>query len=165
MNPREATERIERQEQIGMTLVEMLVVLAIIAVTASISVLAFGAGSGRTGQAEAKRLEARLQLAADRAMLDDEAIAILPQPGGYRFVQWNPESFRWQGASLAMLSEPHTLPRGMTLVASDARPLLPVGADNGGQAFALTISAEGRRWLVEFDGMTARTRPEGIAGS
>ena len=145
--------------QDGMTLIEMLIVLAIIAVTASIAVLSIGGGSGRAGQAEARRLENRLQLAADRSMLDDEAIALVARADGYRFVQWDADKRQWLPSPVALLAEPHALPRGITLQASDPSGLLPLGADAGGQAFELTIEADGRSWVIGFDGVTATTGP------
>lgn len=149
-----------------MTLVEMLVVLAIIAVTASIAVLAIGGGgSDRVGQAEAKRLEARLQLAADRTMLDGEAIAVMAQPDGYQFVQWDPDTSEWKNTSVDLLNEAHKLPQGMSLAAPGLNGPLQLGADSGGQPFALTIVAKERRWVVDFDGMTARTVVDGHAGA
>ena len=152
--------------QRGMTLVEVLVVLAILAITSSVTLLAIGAGSGMNGQAEAKRLQSRLQLAADRTMLSAEPIAFAASANGYGFVEWNAARGEWQPSRLANLGEAHRLPNGMALQSSDPRSPLPIGADASGQGFTLTLSADRRRWTVSFDGMTARLDPaSGAAGS
>lgn len=149
--------------QRGMTLVEMLVVLAIIGVTASVALLAIGAGSGLNGQAEAKRLQSQLQLAADRTMLSAEPIALAAAPNSYGFVQWNAARAEWQPSPLGSLGEIHQLPAGMALQSSDPRSPLPIGADASGQGFALVLTADQRRWTVRFDSMTARLDPGGKA--
>ena len=152
--------------QRGMTLVEVLVVLAILAITSSVTLLAIGAGSGMNGQAEAKRLQSRLQLAADRTMLSAEPIAFAASANGYGFVEWNAARGAWQPSRLANLGEAYRLPGGMALQSSDPRNPLPMGADASGQGFTLTLSADQRRWTVSFDGMTARLDPaSGAAGS
>ena len=69
-----------------MTLVEMLVVLAVVGVSAGVVVL--GLGSLRRGdgaQAEANRLADRLKLAADEVLVSGRPMAIAWTPGAYRF--------------------------------------------------------------------------------
>ena len=65
-------ETMPSPDQAGLTLVEILVVLAIIGVMAGATVLAIGAGGGgvRT-ETEARRLASRLELAADETMVTD----------------------------------------------------------------------------------------------
>lgn len=149
-----------RRKQGGMTLVEMLVVLAIIAVIATIVTLSLGSGRGMNGQAEARQLAARLQLAADQSMISDESVALALEKDGYRFVEWDQVRGEWGRKTNDVLSERKSLPEGMSLRSEDARSLLPLGADAAGQAFSLTLSSEARSWRVEFDGMTARMAAE-----
>lgn len=152
-----------RHSQHGMTLVEMLVVLAIIAITAAISLLALGAGDGLKGQAEAKRLAARLQFAADRTMLDDTQVAVAVSSDSFGFVEWDDERSRWQPS--VALGQTFRLPSGMTLSGFEGRRLLPLGADTAGQGFSLVLTAGDQRWSIDFDGMTARlARPAATAG-
>lgn len=140
-----------------MTLVEMLVVLAIIAVVASVAAISLGSGGGLSGQAEAARLKARLQMAADQTMITDTALALRVQPDGYDFVAWDSARGEWTGETDPALGQRHDLPSGMTLRSDGAaRNTLPLGADSSGQAFVLTLSDDDRSWRVEFDGMTAR---------
>ncbi|MEO6153956.1 MAG: prepilin-type N-terminal cleavage/methylation domain-containing protein [Croceibacterium sp.] len=138
----------------GMTLIEMLVVLAIIAVIASVSALAIGGPRRLDGRVEARRLEATLQLAADRTMIGDVPQAIAVAPDSYGVMTWNEATGAWQPASGS--DQQHALPHGLTLTASDDRRLFPLGADAGGEAFALSLAEQGQTWTVDFDGITAR---------
>jgi type II secretion system protein H len=151
-----------------MTLVEMLVVLAIIAVMASTAVLSLGAGSGRSGLAEARRLQSRLQFAADRTMVTDEAMALAATADGYRFLAWDEARSAWRPSSAGTLGEIHALPRGMALAGPGSQAVLPLGAYGGGQGFALTLSERNRSWTIVFDGMTAEVQagaPQPVAGA
>lgn len=145
--------------QLGMTLIEMLVVLAIIGITAGASVLAIGSGAGIDGQAEAKRLEARLQLAADESMLSDQPTALSLAPHGYSFLQWDEGRGTWRPSAVALLGEAHTIPRGMTLASSDGRRIMPLGTEEAMNDITVTLSTKGRNWSIVFDGLTARLQP------
>ena len=138
-----------------MTLVEMLVVLAIIAIIAGTVSLSLGSGRGLGGQVEARRLAARLQLAADQTMITDDAIALTVRPGGYAFVAWDRTRGKWIPETDPALGERHDLPPGLVLRSDNSRNPLPLGAEASGQAFVLTLSDNDRNWDVEFDGMTA----------
>lgn len=140
----------------GMTLVEILVVLAIIAITASVSVLALGGDSNLRGIAEAKRIEARLQLAADQTMIDGRPRAISITPEGYRFLQFDPATGRWNPLDDRVLAEPFHIPADMRLRSGDSQSIYPLGADGSGKPFLLNLDWEERSWTIAFDGVTAR---------
>ncbi len=134
-----------------MTLVEMLVVLAIIGVAAGAAMLSFGGTRGRDGQIEALRLVSRLQLAADDAMVGDRARALLLSPTGYGVVERADAGRAWQAETDAQ-----PLPAGMTL-SSDARDNpVPLDADGAGRPFSVTLAKGDRHWTVAFDGVKAR---------
>jgi general secretion pathway protein H len=139
-----------------MTLIEMLVVLAIIGVIASVSVLALGTTGSGQGQAEARQLEARLQLAADQSMIEDSYLALRVEPTGYSFVEWDDARGAWEVPKGGPLAMPRALPAGMTLQASEPGTQLPLGAASAGRGFTLTLAQVGRTWAVDFDGATAR---------
>lgn len=153
----------------GLTLVEVLVVLAIIAITASVSVLAIGSDDGLRAQAEARRLEARLQLAADRSMIGSKPIAVLIEPGGYRFLERDPRSGEWASAG-ASGEDAFVLPDGMSLQTADGATVLPLDVNGSGRPFTLYLDSGERGWAVAFDGMTARLErmpaatPEAVPG-
>lgn len=153
-----------RRAELGMTLVEMLVVLTIIGITASLAVLSLNAGGPARGQAEARRLEARLQLAADESMISDHSVALDLGSASYGFVEWDDAKSIWRPSSSAQLAERHQLPGGMTLASSDGRRLIPLGSDGAAGDVALMLSAGGQHWSIVFDGLTATTTSPGKVG-
>ena len=144
--------------QSGMTLIEMLVVLAIIGVTASLALLSIGAGGGTSGQTEAKRLESRLQLAADQSMMRDEVMAVSLTPHSYGFVRWDEAARKWAPSALASLGEIHELPSGMALASSDGQKIVPLGLDSTVAPVEFSLDAGRSHWAIDFDGLTAKTR-------
>lgn len=149
-----------------MTLVEMLVVLAIIAVTASVSVLALGGDSNLNAQAEAKRIAARLQLAADQTMIDGLPRAMMVTPEEYSFRQRDPASGEWVPIADRVLADPFDVPDGMFLTGAERQSIYSLGADGSGEPFVLTLASEDGQWSIYFNGVTAGTEriavPEGL---
>lgn len=146
-----------RPSQAGMTLIEMLIVLAIIGVAAGAVTLGIGAATRKPSvEAEARRLATRLQAAADDAMLGDRLVAFTAQPHGYGFATVIP------GGKLAARTDdafaPHTLPAGITLTL-DTPPPVVLGVDGSGKPMAATIDNGSQRWLVRYDGLTATATP------
>lgn len=146
-----------RRGERGLTLIEMLVVLAIIGAVASVSALSLGSTSGQDGMAEAARLKARLQLAADQALIEDRPVALAVRDDGYAFLEWDSENSTWRAATLPALEELHRLPGRMVLRGHANGTVLPIDPDSAGRGFSLTIEGEGRVWTVDFDGVTARS--------
>lgn len=151
--------------QAGMTLIEMLVVLTIIGITASLAVLSLNTGGPARGQAEAKRLEARLQLAADETMLSDRSLAIDLSQNGYSFVQWDDAKASWQPSEVAMLGERYRLPGGLTLASADGRSIIPLGSDGAMRDITLILGAGQRHWTIGFDGLTVSGKASAAAVS
>lgn len=149
-----------------MTLIEVLVVLAIIAVTASISVLALGSDDGMRGRAEAKRLQANIQLAADRTMIEGDPLALSITDDSYTFL--SDTAGDWQPLT-DDLGRTHELADGVALSARPAGSFFIIGAEAGGQPFALELQPRDRSdpggWTIIFDGMTARLGPRATDAS
>ena len=151
--------------QSGMTLIEMLVVLTIIGVTASLALLSIGVGGGASGQNEAKRLESRLQLAADQSMLRDEVLAVNLTQRSYNFVQWDEAMRKWVPTKVALLEEVHELPSGITLASANGSAatdngsaIVPLDVNAAAAPLEFTLDAGRSRWTISFDGLTAKAR-------
>lgn len=139
--------------QLGMTLIEMLAVLAIIGVMASATVLGMGVSSpARSVEAEARRLASRVQLAADEVMIDERPIALSGNERGYAFLIGDGD--RWRNGDSDAFAH-HALPDGITLDLKDGEPL-PVGAE-GGAPFSVTVRGKADRWTVVYDGLSVAT--------
>ncbi|WP_156679479.1 prepilin-type N-terminal cleavage/methylation domain-containing protein [Sphingomonas profundi] len=146
----------------GMTLVEMLVVLAIIGVMAGATVLGMGsAARGANIESEARRLADRVQLAADDTMIGDRPLALAWDAKGYGFLAWDGAGWRaGEGEAFAR----HALPAGITLalsaaVSGPARGPVPLGLDGGGMPFVARLASATARWTIAYDGLTVSASP------
>ena len=133
-----------RAGEAGLTLVEMLVVLAIIGIASGATVLGLGfATRGASTAAEANRLAAELRLASDDAMLGDRAMA-----------------FTWDGArygfSAGAVGEgsfaSHSLPPGIRLVMPSPSGSIAIGADGAGMPIRARLESSADQWEVRYDG-------------
>lgn len=141
-----------RRGELGMTLVEMLVVLAIIGVTAGAAVLGIGAATRAPNiEAEAHLLAERLQLAADDVMVKDRPLAFTWDEKGYGFVAW--DGRRWESEGSAGL-ERHRLPGGMALEPKAARAPVPIGIDGMGMPVSVRLRNAAESWVIAYDGVT-----------
>lgn len=104
----------------GVSLIEILVVLVILTVVASILVLSVRAadGSARARQ-EAIRLASRLDYACERAELSGRTIGLSVRVDGYQFMR--AEGEQWQVETDASL-KPFKLPNGIRLDDGNENP-------------------------------------------
>jgi len=134
-----------------MTLVEMLVVLVIIGIAAGAVTLGLGAAHrGASAESEARRLAARIRLAADDVMVTDRAVAFSADTKGYAFLVW--DGRKWAGGDAAMLAR-HDLPSGLTLSGVTPDPV-PIGVDGMGGTIDARIASTRDSWHVRYDGLT-----------
>ena len=142
-----------RGHRVGMTLIEVLVTLAIIAVMATMVVLGIGGSDrGLTVQTEAYRLAERIGLAADEAMVTRRPIALAWDSHGYQFVTRNAGG-SWTPDTHALLGPRRDLPHGLTLTA--AAPALIDMTDASLMAFEMSLTDATRSSTVVFDGLNA----------
>jgi general secretion pathway protein H len=144
-----------------MTLVEMLVVLAIIGVMASAAALGLGAATrGPSVEAEARRLANRLQSVADEAMVDDRPRAVTWDDRSYAFLSWDGRGWR-EGADES--HGRHRLPGSIRMDMGNRRPPLVVGVDGGGMPAAMAVRAESDRWMIIYDGLSVTPLPAPVS--
>ena len=138
----------------GFTLIETLVVLAILGALAGAAVLAVGAADrGALAETEANRLADRLQLAADEALVTGDTLQFEWDEDGYRFLLPAASGAEWAPHPAEMLGARYDLPGGLMLAAAEDQPLL-VQPDGTGGARVFTIADDGRQWTVHFDGLS-----------
>jgi general secretion pathway protein H len=149
---------VRRPGEAGFTLVEMLVVLAIIAVMASVAVLGLGGvDRSASAQAEAQRLAASIQVAADEALITDRAAALVLGGDSYAFLAWDPASRTWKDHERLDLAARRDLADGVE-VTSDV-PTNPLPLADGAGVYRLTVTSRSERWTVSFDGLNAAAAP------
>jgi general secretion pathway protein H len=137
----------------GMTLVEMLAVLAIIGVAAGATALGIGAATRAPSvESEARRLSTRLQSVADEAMVSDQPVAFTWDAKSYAFLRWDGRG--WQTGEDDGHAR-HRLPAGVSLDMGSRRPPLVLGVDGSGVPAAIGMKTGTDRWLVVYDGLTA----------
>ena len=185
--PRAAVRARRRRGEAGLTLIEVLVVLTVIGISAGATMLGVNAADRDAGaQSEAVRLARNLSLSVDEALIAGQPLALVWDAQGYRFVMWSGQE--WRAAGPGVLATRHDLraplvlgqgvpgqadanptnaaptgsQQGVGAMAGDASgvPVL-IAPDGTGPAAAFQISrpvGEGPRWLVEFDGFSTSVR-------
>lgn len=98
----------------GFTLVEILVVIVIVGVIASMAVLAIGSDPQRILKQEALRALAVLQLAADEALLEGREYGLFIDRESYQVVRFNEQLLLWQADPTPAFTR-HKLPEEISL--------------------------------------------------
>jgi general secretion pathway protein H len=123
----------------GLTLIEMLIVLAIIGVAAGATTLGIGAATRAPSvETEARRLATRLQAAGDDAMLGDRTIAFTVEKHGYGFR--DDRRRRQDRGAHRRRARLHRLPGGITMTLN-VQPPVVLGVDGSGKPMSATIES------------------------
>ena len=94
----------------GFTLIEILVVLVILGITASVALLAFGDfGESRRVEAEAKRFLQKTRLIRHHALLEATTYGMKIMPTSYEIFRFTPPN-TWTPATSTLL-KPYTFPQ------------------------------------------------------
>lgn len=140
----------------GMTLVEMLIVLAIVGVAAGGVTLGIGAATRAPSvESEARRFATRLEAAADDAMLGDRMVALTVDAGGYGFARVAADGMIPTGTPRI---DYHRLPAGVAMTLSAAPPLV-LGLDGVSKPLTATLANGDGGWIVRYDGLSATVAP------
>lgn len=150
-----------RNGQAGITLIEVLVVLAVIGVATGAAMMGIG-NRVSNAQTEAVRLARHLTLGVDEALITGQPLALQWDASGYSFGQLpagqpDGEAETWPAAVPAILGLRHDLVPPLELVAADTSIPAAVILPASGAAAALTFKIAGANadWTVTFDGFTA----------
>lgn len=156
----------------GFTLIEILVVVVIISIVASMALLSINPGHGRESREEAERLAALIKLAGQEAIVGSRELALEVAKDGYRFLeyrdqQWTafddnilrpremPDHVRLETyiyGGMASENENHddTLPRIFILSSGELTPFkIVVRSDENESLYQVTGEAGGKVMLAE----------------
>ncbi len=151
-----------RSSTAGVTLVEMLVVLVLVGILASAVALSVGgARRGAGAEPQAQLLAARLQRAADEAVLTGRAVALIWTGNSYRFMELDGD--RWAPHQVVALGREQKLDGGLAFLGAAVRGgSWVLDADlrpRDGRALTLPIGPAGSfvsdAVRVSFDGVSA----------
>ncbi len=151
-----------RDPEAGLTLIEVLVVLALVGVMAGVTVLGLGGlDRGVRAEAEAVRLADRLQLASDEALVSSAVLAPIWDAGGYRFDRWDAAAGAWRRSDQRLLGPRHSLPAALRLQRGDGTGTPPVliAPDLQRPAIEFVITGSAMPWAVAYDGFAAAASP------
>ncbi len=137
--------RRRRDPLAGVTLVEVLVALSIVAVMASASVLVLRGDPRASAETEARKLVIRLANAVDETLSTGTSLHLETEADGYRFT----DPARQVDAVFAA----HTLPHGVVL--DEDEVIHVIEADGFTAPFDLVLRDGETPWRVRFDGLGA----------
>ena len=142
----------------GFTLIEILVVVAIIAIAVGIAAVAYDGDDRGVAAREAKRFAGALEHASARAQMRAETLGVSADGAGWRFWRRAPDSNRWTPIASDDVLAPHATPTGIAVtplsfagqsVAEDA--ILPMRASGHNEPYAFLVSAKTSRIVLVAD--------------
>lgn len=150
-----------RQIHCGYTLVEVLVVIAILGVLVTTAAYGIRGDSARTTRAEAERLANLLELAQARARLGGGAIAFSASSSGYAFWRRD-EAGVWREFGNDSDLQPRALPNGINVTGFQAGGIavgmgqrFPFSMDDPA-AFSIALAGASTRATVESGAFVGR---------
>jgi type II secretion system protein H len=142
----------------GFTLVEILVVIAIIAITAGLAALAFDGDDRGTTAREARRFAGALEHASARAQWRAETLGVSADGEGWRFWRRPADATRWLPFAGDDVLDPHRLPAGMVVAplsfAGRSLPpdaIVPLRASGRNEPYAFVLSGRTSRIVLAAD--------------
>jgi len=142
----------------GFTLVEILVVVAIIAISAGLAALAYDSDDRGMASREAKRFAGALEHASARAQWRAETIGVSADGDGWRFWRRPADVTRWLPFAGDDVLDAHRLPAGVVLaplsfagqqVPADA--IVPLRASGHNDPFAFVLTSKNARIVLSAD--------------
>ena len=142
-----------RRPDAGVTLIETLVVLAIIGTAVGAAMLAIPRGTEAPGATrEARLLQARLPRAVDASLETLAPVRMLWDPTGYVFEVWEDDG--WQAHPAPVLAARHGFPGGVSLEGEGTLSITPELLPPEDGPLRLTLRG-GAPAVLRFDGFAA----------
>jgi general secretion pathway protein H len=141
----------------GFTLIEILVVVAIIAIGGGVAALALSGDERGALTREARRFAGAVEFAAERAKVRHETLGVSAEGAGWRFWRRAPDG-RWTALSDDPALAPRALPAPLRVVpysyaGAPLRPdaIVPLRASGRNEPFAFAFAHGDRQALVRTD--------------
>lgn len=152
----------------GFTLVEILVVIAILAIATSVAIVAWDGSDRDRAVREARRFAGALEHAAARARVRAETLGASADGTTWRFWRRDPDTGRWQPlADDDDVLAAHALPDTMTLAptsysgrAIDNRVIVPLRATGRNEPFTFELTARDAKFVLAADPLNRVTLVE-----
>ena len=142
----------------GFTLIEILVVVAIIAIAAGIAVIASAPDDRGLTAREATRLAGALEHASARARLRAESLGVSADGGGWRFWRHAADSNRWTPVTDDEVLAAHAVPVDFSVVplsfAGQPLPvdaIVPLRASGRNEPFTFLLRGKSSRIVLSAD--------------
>jgi general secretion pathway protein H len=153
-------QRHRRSEERGFTLVEILVVCAIVAILLGLAIVGLGASDSRRLAGAAEDLSRRLEAARDEAVIRGQRLAFSSDGQAYQFWFSDGERNEWIALPSSDVIGARQLPQGIALAAMRinglARPLgerIVFSISGISEPFALTLSCANSRVDIRADAL------------
>ncbi len=153
MNPAPRAGRVR-----GFTLIEVLVVVAVVAIAAGIAVVAYDPGDRGIAAREARRFAGALEHASALAQARAETIGVSADGGGWRFWRRSGDAARWLAVADDDVLAPHAVPAGTAVaplsyagmpLPTDA--IVPLRASGRNEPFAFVMTGRSGRIVLQSD--------------
>jgi general secretion pathway protein H len=141
----------------GFTLIEILVVVAILAIGGGVAAVALSGDERGSLTREARRFAGAVEFAAERAKVRHETLGVSAEGDGWRFWRRAPDG-RWTAVSDDPALAPRALPAPLRVVpysyaGAPLRPdaIVPLRASGRNEPFAFAFANGDRQALVSAD--------------